>query len=177
MSRVRANQKPERPVSTRPLSGISVGRTTSKVEMRSLATSSRRSSSSSYSSRTFPLPTCVTASGMDCILLPGELEVAQPLEDGVDVACVPAEVEELVELHAAGDLLVRAHQLAEVLLLLVRPQRIPLYEPVGVAARQPGLDEREEQPLAEEEPVAGLEIAAHPLGSHVKALDEPGEAF
>jgi hypothetical protein len=45
MSRRRVNQKPERPVSTRPLSGISVGRITSKVEMRSLATSSSRSSS------------------------------------------------------------------------------------------------------------------------------------
>ncbi len=46
MSFVRANQNAERPVSTRPLSGISVGRTTSKTEMRSLATSSSRSSSS-----------------------------------------------------------------------------------------------------------------------------------
>ena len=32
----RVNQKPESPVSTRPLSGISVGRMTSKVEIRSL---------------------------------------------------------------------------------------------------------------------------------------------
>ena len=46
MSRVRANQKAESPVRTRPLSGISVGRITSKVEIRSDATSSRRSSSS-----------------------------------------------------------------------------------------------------------------------------------
>ena len=45
--RVRANQNPESPVSTRPLSGISVASTTSKVEMRSLATSSSRPSSSS----------------------------------------------------------------------------------------------------------------------------------
>src|SRR5436853_6905381 len=108
----RENQKPDRPVSTRPLSGISVGRTTSKVEIRSLATSSSRSSSTSYSSRTLPLPTCVTASGMNRVLLSGEL--AQPLEDGVDVTCVPAEVEDRVELDAAGDLLVRAHELAEV---------------------------------------------------------------
>jgi hypothetical protein len=45
MCLVLANQNPERPVSTRPLSGISVGRTTSNVEIRSLATSSRRSPS------------------------------------------------------------------------------------------------------------------------------------
>jgi hypothetical protein len=45
MARVRTNQKAARPVSTRPLSGISVGRITSKVEMRSDATRSSRSSS------------------------------------------------------------------------------------------------------------------------------------
>src|SRR5215831_10030199 len=108
---------------------------------------------------------------MDSVLLSGEL--AQPLEDGVDVTCVPAEVEELVELHAAGDLLVRAHQLAEVLLLLVCSERMPLHEAVRVATREAGLDEGEQQPLAEEEPVTGLEIAAHPLRSHVETLDEP----
>src|SRR5213075_95073 len=37
--------EPGKVVSTRPLSGISVGRTTSKVEIRSLATRSRRSES------------------------------------------------------------------------------------------------------------------------------------
>src|SRR3954452_3298446 len=139
MSCVRANQNADRPVSTRPLSGISVGKTTSKVEIRSLATSSSRSSSTSYSSRTFPLPTCVTASGMNRILLSGEL--AQPLEDGVDVTCVPAEVEDPIELAAAADPLARAHQLAEVLLLLVRPQRVPLQEPVCLPAGQARLDE------------------------------------
>src|SRR6476646_1787033 len=169
----RVNQKPDRPVSTRPLSGISVGRTTSKVEIRSLATSKRRSSSSSYSSLTLPLPTCVAASGMNRVLLSGEL--AQPLEDGVDVTCVPAEVEDRVEVDPARDLLVRAHQLAEVLLLLVRPRRMPLDEPVGVAAGEPGLDEREQQPLAEEEAVTGLEVAAHPLRPDVEPFDQPGE--
>src|SRR3954463_15393339 len=117
---VRANQNAESPVSTRPLSGISVRRTTSKVEIRSLATSKRRSSSSSYSSLTLPLPTCMAASGMNRVLLSGEL--AQPLEDGVDVTCVPAAVEDRVEVDPARDLFVRAHELAEVLLLLVSPQ-------------------------------------------------------
>jgi hypothetical protein len=45
MERVRANQKAARPVRTRPLSGMTVGSTTSKVEMRSEATSRSRSSS------------------------------------------------------------------------------------------------------------------------------------
>jgi hypothetical protein len=43
---VRENQKADMPVSTRPLSGIGVGRITSNVEIRSDATSSSRSSSS-----------------------------------------------------------------------------------------------------------------------------------
>src|SRR5215207_6330367 len=49
----RSNQKTDRPVSTLPLSGIGVGWTASYVEIRSLATSSRRSPRS-YSSRTLP---------------------------------------------------------------------------------------------------------------------------
>src|SRR5262245_33499091 len=53
---VRANQNAERPVRTRPLSGITVGCTKSNVEMRSVATSKSRSASSAYRSRTFPLP-------------------------------------------------------------------------------------------------------------------------
>ena len=52
--RVRPNQKRDRPVSTRPLSGTGVGSTTSNAEMRSDATSSSRSSSSAYRSRTLP---------------------------------------------------------------------------------------------------------------------------
>ena len=67
-------------------------------------------------------------------------------------------------------------ELAEVLLLLLRPQRVPLDEPVGVVAGEPGLDEREQQPLAEEEPVARLEVAPHPLGPDDEPFDEPGEA-
>jgi hypothetical protein len=53
ISSVRSNQNFESPVSTRPLSGIGVGRTTSKAEMRSEATISRRSPNP-YISRTFP---------------------------------------------------------------------------------------------------------------------------
>src|SRR5207245_9258158 len=95
------NQKPDRPVSTRPLSGISVGRTTSNVEMRSLATSSKRSSSSANNSRTFPLPTWTAASGMDRLLLPRER--AQTLEHGVDVTNGCLEVEDRIEVDTGGD--------------------------------------------------------------------------
>src|SRR5438034_8709380 len=139
---VRANQNADSPVSTRPLSGISVGSTTSKVEMRSLATSSSRSASSSNSSRTFPLPTWIAASGMDRFLLP--VECGQSLENGVDIACVPVEIKERVEVDPARDLGVRAHELGEITLLLLGPQRVPLDEPVGGISLESRLDERQQ---------------------------------
>src|SRR4051794_24619687 len=122
MCLVLASQNAASPVRTRPLSGTSVGSTTSKTEMRSLATSSSRSSSTAYSSRTLPLPTC-SASGMHG-LLP---ERAQALEDGVDVAHGRREVEDGVERggreHVA-DLGGAAHERLEVALLVPRPQRV-----------------------------------------------------
>ncbi|SKT76613.1 Uncharacterised protein [Mycobacteroides abscessus subsp. abscessus] len=45
-------------VRMRPLSGIGVSRTKSNAEIRSVATNSRCSSSTRYSSRTLPLATC-----------------------------------------------------------------------------------------------------------------------
>jgi hypothetical protein len=53
VSAVASNQKTDSAVSTLPLSGIGVGCVTSYVEIRSLATISRRSPRS-YSSRTLP---------------------------------------------------------------------------------------------------------------------------
>src|SRR3954452_11726460 len=170
-SRVRANQNADRPVRTRPLSGISVGRTTSKVEMRSLATSSSRSSSIVKSSRTFPLATCTSVSDTDFLL--GEL--VQTVEDGVGVACVGAEVEGGLEVDAAGDPLVGGHELLEVEPLVPRTEGMFLDEPVRLVARQPGLDEREQDALREVEAVARLEVRAHALGQDDEPVDEPGE--
>src|SRR6478672_8642411 len=110
MSCVRANQNPASPVSTRPLSGISVGRTTSNVEMRSLATSSSRSSSIVNSSRTLPLATWTRVSDMGDLLC----ECVQSVEHGVDVARVGAEVEGGGEVDPAGNALVALDERAEV---------------------------------------------------------------
>src|SRR4051794_28357946 len=173
MCSVRMNQKPESPVRTRPLSGISVGSTTSKVEIRSLATSSRRSSSSAYSSRTLPLPTC-TASGMDGLL--SRRERGQALEHGVDVAGGGGGGGEGIEGGAGGDLRVGLGGRAESALLVPGAHRARLHEPVSVVAREAGVDEREEQPLAEEETVTVVEVPAHSLGPDDQALDQPGEA-
>src|SRR6476646_7775106 len=170
---VRANQRAESPVSTRPLSGISVGRTTSKVEMRSLATSSRRSSSSAYSSRTLPLPTWAV-SGMACFLLPNE--GAEPLEDGVDVTGVGGEIEDGVEIDASCELTIGSNELAEILFLVPGPKRVPLDEAVSLVPVEPRLYECDQEPLAEEESVARLEISAHPFGPHDQALDQRGKA-
>src|SRR3954454_15210973 len=133
-SDVRVNQKPERPVRTRPLSGISVGRTTSKVEMRSLATRSRRSSSRAYSSRTLPLPTCRAASGMNRFLLSDE--GVQAVEHGVDVTDGRVEVEDGVELDARGKRAVAADERGEVRLFVPGAHRMRLHSAVRLVARE-----------------------------------------
>src|SRR3954453_4673223 len=172
---VRANQKPERPVSTRPLSGISVGRTTSNVEMRSLATSKSRSSSSAYSSRTFSLPTCRAASGMNRFLLSDE--GVEAVEHGLDVTHGRVEVEDGVEIDAACQLAIGAHELDEVRLLFPCTHRVCLDGAVRIVPREPGLDEREQQTMAEEQTVTGVEVAAHALWIDDETLDDPVEAI
>src|SRR5688500_2193188 len=168
---VRANQNAERPVSTRPLSGISVGRITSNVEIRSEATSSRRSSSSAYSSRTFPLPRCTATSGMDVLLAQG----AEPLEDDVDVPRVRAEVEDGVEIDTGGDFVVGTRERREVDARVPGTDRVSLPAPGGVDTPETRVDEREPQPLAEVEAMARLQLLAHPLGAHDEALHQPRE--
>src|SRR5262245_31098375 len=74
------NQNRDRPVRTRPLSGISVGRTTSKADRRSDATSSNRSSPIAYRSRTLPERTNDWATG-----LAGDMNLClQAVESGDD---------------------------------------------------------------------------------------------
>ena len=60
--------------------------------------------------------------------------------------------------------------------LVPRAHRVALHEPVRLVARQPRLDEREQQPLAEVQPVARRDVLAHPLLTNDEPLDEPGEA-
>src|SRR5689334_9961735 len=174
MLRVRANQKAERPVSTRPLSGISVGSTTSNVEIRSVATRSRRSSSSANSSRTFPLPTWVAASGMDRLL--SRLEGVETVEDQVDVAGVGAEVEDLGEGGLAqpfGDLGIGACEVAEVAAFVPGARGEPLHDPIRVVAREAALDQREQESLAEIHTPARFEIGEHPLRIDDEAFEQP----
>src|SRR5919108_2650394 len=90
-------------------------------------------------------------------------ERVEALEDGVDVPRVSGEVENGVELDARRDLVVRADEAAKVAFFLPGAHGLALDESIGLVAREPGLDEREQQALAEEEAAARLEIPEHPL--------------
>ena len=91
------------------------------------------------------------------------------------MARVHAEVEDGVEVDSIRDLGFAADELAEVDLLVARAHRVALHEAVRIVAREPGLDEREQHALAEEQVVARVEVAPHPLGTDDEALDQPGE--
>src|SRR5256885_8012591 len=102
----------------------------------------------------------------------------QTIEDGVDVARVLAEVEDRVErsrVEAPRDLRIAANELGEIELLFPGAHRMALHEPVGLVARQARLDEREQEPLAEVEAAARLEVAQHPLRTDDEPFDQPGE--
>src|SRR3954453_6446984 len=94
---VSANQKREMPVRTRPLSGMAVGRTTSKALILSLATSSSRWLSIAKRSRTLPErtnPGTSSASGMRVVL-----QLLQAVDQRLNVGQESGFVE------AVGDLL------------------------------------------------------------------------
>src|SRR4029453_2497656 len=133
------NQNRDRPVSTRPLSGISVGRTTSNAERRSDATSSSRSSPIAYRSRTLPErtnePATVLAGDMDLCLQAVESgddrgDVAE--ERGIVEACVEVGQREL-----GGDRRVDGEQVAQRPALVRGAQRGALDDRIGLLAREP----------------------------------------
>src|SRR5437764_15124784 len=105
---------------------------------------------------------------MDGFLLPDER--AKALEDGVDVADGGVEVEDDVEVDATRDPRVVGDELTEVALLLPRAHRVLLDKPVRVVAREAAVDERQQEPMAEVETVARVEVSAHPVGVHDEHL-------
>src|SRR5687768_8480830 len=99
-----ANQNRDRPVKTRPLSGISDGSTTSNADSRSDATSSNRSSLTANRSRTLPLRRNVSAGALAGDMDLG-LQAIESGEDGGHVAQERGVVEagiEVGQLEAAG---------------------------------------------------------------------------
>src|SRR5262245_5884967 len=102
-------------------------------------------------------------------------ECVQTIEDGVDVARVVAEVEDRVErngVEAFRDLGVGPNELGEVELLLPRAHRVALDEAVRLVSRETGVHQREQQPLAEVQAAAELEVAPHLLRMDHETLDE-----
>src|SRR5580765_7380174 len=146
-SPVRENQNRDRPVRTRPLSGIAVGRTTSNALRRSDATSSRRTSETAYRSRTLPERRNVSASGIEL-----GLQAVETGDDGGDVAEEGAVVEAGVEVgkrDSLGDLGVHGQQVAERRALVGGAERGPLDDRVGRLAAHPAtLDEEPEDAAA-----------------------------
>src|SRR6266487_5840443 len=91
------------------------------------------------------------------------------LDEGVQT------VEDGLEIHAPSDLWIGANELAEVRLLFPGAHRVPLDQPVGVVAAKPGVNEREEEAVAEDEPMTRLEIAPHALWIDDESAHDPGE--
>ena len=100
-------------------------------------------------------------------------EGSQALEHGVDVGEVGVEREHAVDVDARGQLVVATHQRREIEILVPGPHRVSLHATIGVVPRQPALDERQEQPLAEVKAVARIEILTHAPGPDDEPLDEP----
>src|SRR6478735_1651451 len=86
------------------------------------------------------------------------------------------EIEYCVEIDPAADLRVAADEPCKVGLFLPGPHGVILDEAVRIVAGEPGLDEREEEAMTEDEAVTRLEIAEHPLGMDDEAFDDPREA-
>src|SRR5712691_5874024 len=127
-SPVRPNQNRDRPVRTRPLSGIGVGSTTSKALSRSDATRRRRSSPTAYRSRTLPERRNESASGLAGGMDLG-LQAVESGDDGGDMAEVGGIIEagvEVGEAHPLGDLRIDGEQVAQRRALVGGPQRGPL---------------------------------------------------
>src|SRR5262245_39903053 len=100
-------------------------------------------------------------------------ERTKALEGDVAVAGGGIESEDGVELGAVGDGGLGLDETAEVALLLPGLHRCALHEAVRLLAREAGLDEGEEQAVAEDQAVAGVEVAAHALRIDDEALDDP----
>src|SRR4029079_18391795 len=86
------------------------------------------------------------------------------------------EIEHRVEIDPAADLRVAAGESCKVGLFLPGPHCVILDEAVRIVAGEPGLDEREEEAMTEDEAVARFEIAEHPLGMDDEPFDDPREA-
>src|SRR6266511_2081059 len=103
-------------------------------------------------------------------------EGSKTFEDGVDMPDRGVEVEDRFEIDACLDARVGTDELAEVPLLVPGDHRVLLNEAIRVVAGETALHKGQEQPVAEDEPVARAEVPTHPLGVDDQSLDDPREA-
>src|SRR5439155_18936261 len=99
----------------------------------------------------------------------------QAVEDRVDVADRRVEVEDGVEVDATGHLRIAVDELPEIRLVLPGAHGMALDQPVGVSACEARLDERQQEAMAEDEAVRGVDIATHSLRIDDEAVHDPDE--
>jgi two-component system, OmpR family, response regulator RegX3 len=87
------------------------------------------------------------------------------------------EVEGAVErLRGQLQLGILLEELAQIEALVPGAEGVSLHEPVRLVPGQPGFDEGQQDPLAEDEAVRRIEIRPHSLRVHDETIDKPGEA-
>src|SRR5438094_3414265 len=110
---------------------------------------------------------------MDWYLLLGE--GVQTVEDGVDVSDGCIQVEDDSKVDATGDLGIALNELGKICLFFPGTHRVTLDQPVRIVASEARIDESQQEPMAEDEPVTRLEVPPHPLRMNNEALDDPGK--
>src|SRR5439155_4594687 len=181
MSAVSANQYRDNAVSTRPLSGIGVGRATSKALTRSEATMTRRSASTMYRSRTLPDRVIASAASIGGRLSGrgpfGRDERVEARDDLGDVGKVAGVIEARVQIgkaERAGDGRLEREQLAQRPALVRGGHRRSLHDVVGLLPWEAGaLDQGHEGARRSVEPEPPIDVLAHPLRPDEEIPNEP----
>src|ERR1035437_2809953 len=198
---VSANQNRDSPVSTRPLSGMAVGSTTSKADSRSDATRSKVSASMSYRSRTLPDRTNDSARGIDPLRLrwhrlirrvavwlgtrPGGAPDEQLGVDPIETADADRGVAQERRIVEAGiepaetepgrHGRLHRQQLAQGPTLVGCLQGGALDDRVGILPGEPAiLNKRHKDPTAGMQAEPPLDVLAHPLRPDDESAHQPG---
>src|SRR5262245_22761731 len=98
--------------------------------------------------------------------LPSVSERLQALDDDVDVLHGCLAVENALEcgrIETGRDLWIDGDEGPEVAILVPGLHRVPLHDPVGIAAVEPSGDEGEQQPVREHEAVRSGDVPEHSL--------------
>src|SRR5207253_3962063 len=114
---------------------------------------------------------------MHRLLLSGERP--ETLEDDIDVTDRGVQVEDAGKRLASeppGDLRVGGDELVKIQLVLPRLHRVTLDETVGLVSTEPGVDQREQQAVAEDESMARGVVRMLAVGVDVVAVHDPVES-